>query len=87
MTPDSDRGLYVVTDSQGQAVIVLGRGSWIDVHPAKMTNKVVVSSFVVDFAAGRREKVETLVDLDFNPTLLETLRRWKSLDKDLEDQF
>ncbi len=86
MSPESDRGLYVVTNANGEPVIVLGRGSWIDVKGVDIPNKVIVSSFVVDFAAGRRDQIQTLVDLKFNPNLLDTLSRWKSLDKDLDEE-
>ncbi|KPW66529.1 hypothetical protein ALO82_200302 [Pseudomonas syringae pv. broussonetiae] len=82
MNPETDLGLFVVINSSGQPLIVLGRGSWIDVEVVN-GGRAIVTSFVVDFRSGRREKVETLVDLESNPRLLETLARWRTLDKDL----
>lgn len=81
--PETDRGLFVVVNSVGDPFIVLGRGSWIDVKVVD-SGKAIVTSFVVDFQSGRREKVDRLVDLKFNPRLLETLTRWERLNKDLD---
>lgn len=83
LSPETDRGLFVVVNSSGQPFIVLGRGSFIGVD-AVDSGRAIVTSFVVDFSNGRRKKTATLVDLKANPRLLETLARWKALDKDPE---